>query len=201
VFANLLRFDLVSSGALALLDNPRGPELRLDGAGRLLPELVQLVAMEAFLKKYGVFSGLVEENAGSFDEDAANFTDAQDALRKAWAGDSGAINEIEWQVKYALEAQPSVRAGCVELTTDNLWSLICVLFLLDRAAGKTAVCANPDCPAPYFLRRRKDQKFCERGPCSAYAQRLYALGWWKRKGYDLRAKRSNRKSAKRRKRT
>jgi len=167
----------------------------------LLPELVQLGAMEAFVKKYGVFSARLDEKAGHFDEDAANFTDAQDALRKAWAGDSGAIQEIESQVKYALEAQPSVRAGGVELTTDNLWGLICVLFLLDRIAGKTAVCANPECPAPYFLRKRKDQKFCERGPCSAYAQRRYALGWWERKGYELRAKRSKAKSAKGRKRT
>lgn len=197
VFANLPRLDIVKSGNLGLLDDPRR-ELRRDAAGRLLPELVELRAMEAFVRKYGVFreGDDIHETEDHFDVDAADFTDAQDNLRKAWAGDSGAIGGIEVQVEYALEAPPSVKAGGVELATDSLRSLICILFLLDRAEGKTAVCANPECPAPYFLRKRKDQKFCERGQCTVYAQRLYALGWWKRKGYELRAERVKAQAAK-----
>jgi hypothetical protein len=146
-------------------------------------------AMEAFVKKYGVL-GERDFGSGRFTLDLAEVAEFQDLLRKAWTEDSDAIGEIETQVKDALEAHPSVKANCIELTTDNLWSLICVLFLLDHAAGKTCVCANPECPAPYFLRKRKDQKYCERAPCSIYAQRRYALGWWERKGYELRAKKS-----------
>jgi hypothetical protein len=202
VFANLPRFDLVKSCNQALLNEP-GRMLRRDAAGRLLPELVDLKAMEQFVKKYGSFrvSDDIDETKDHFGVDAADFTDAQDNLRKAWAGDIGAIDEIEAQVKYALEARLSVKAGGVELTTDNLRSLICVLFLLDSAAGKTAVCANPECPAPYFLRKRKDQKFCERGQCTVYAQRRYALGWWNRKGSEIRAKRLNVQAAKRKRAT
>ena len=198
VFANLPRFDLVKSDNLALL-NEHGRMLRRDAAGRLLPELVDLKAMEKFVKKYGSFhvNDDIDETKDHFDLDAADFTDAQDDLRKAWAGDSGAMSEIEAQLKYPLEARLSVKAGGVELTTDNLRSLICVLFLLDRAAGKTAVCANPECPAPYFLRKRKDQKFCERGQCTVYAQRGYALGWWQRKGYERRAKKLKAQATKR----
>ena len=202
MFANLPRFNLVTSGAVTLLDNPWGRLLRRDAAGKLLPELVELGAMQAFVRKYGVLRRSAEdEETTAFVVDAADFTDAQDVLRKAWAGDSGSIAEIEVQVKYALEAQPSVKAGGIELTTENLWSFICILFLLDRKAGKTGVCANPECPAPYFVRRRKDQKYCERGSCSAYAQRQYALGWWERKGYEIRAKKSKARQAKRRTRT
>jgi hypothetical protein len=197
VFANLPRFDLVATGTVAILDNPRGPELRRDAAGNMLPELVELKAMEAFARKHGVLCGQVDETTRRFDEDAATFTDAQDSLRKAWAGDGEAVNEVEAQAQVALKARPSVRARSVELIMDDLWSLICLLFLMDHAAGKTGVCGNPECPAPYFLRKRKDQKYCERGKCSAYAQRRYALGWWERKGYELRAKKS--KGSKRRK--
>jgi hypothetical protein len=156
--------------------------------------------MEAFVKRYGVVSGEIRED-GTFDEDAVHFTDAQDTLRKAWMGDASAIQEIKQQVKDALEVNPSVRAKGLELTTDNLWNFICVLFLLDEAAGKVGACGNPECASPYFLRKRKDQKYCGCEQCSAYAQQRYALGWWDRKGYELRAKRSKAKPANRRNRT
>jgi hypothetical protein len=197
VFANLPRIDIVATGAAGILDNPLGRELRRDAAGNMLPELVELKAIEVFTRRYGVICGQVDETTGRFDEDAATFTDAQDTLRKAWAGDDEAIYEVEAQARDALKARPSVRARSVELIMNDLWSLICLLFLMDHSAGKTGVCGNPECPAPYFLRKRKDQKYCERGKCSAYAQRRYALGWWERRGYDLRARKS--KGSKRRK--
>jgi hypothetical protein len=43
-------------------------------------------------------------------------------------------------------------------------------------------CGNPDCLAPYFIARRSDQKYCERGDCTRYAQRQFSLDWWKREG-------------------
>ena len=192
VFANLPRFDVIASGKLALLDDTfRLP--RRDAAGNVLPELVEIGAMEAFVRKHGVFPGSdYADEIDRFDVDAADFTDAQDTLRRAWAGDGDAMNEIESQVQYALEARAFVKARGVEVIIGNLWGLIGVLFLVDHAAGKTGVCGNPECPAPYFLRKRKDQKYCERGKCSTYAQRKYALGWWERKGYDLRARKSKR---------
>lgn len=42
-----------------------------------------------------------------------------------------------------------------------------------------AVCENPECVAPFFLAKRRTQKFCERGECTRYAQNQYALRWWK----------------------
>ena len=68
---------------------------------------------------------------------------------------------------------------------------------------KMGFCENPECPAPYFLKARKTQRFCERGPCLAYGQRQHALSWWRRVGTRLRAERAkvppkrNRKARKR----
>lgn len=40
-------------------------------------------------------------------------------------------------------------------------------------------CSNPDCTNPYFIAKRKSQKFCEQGPCTRYAQNQYAKKWWR----------------------
>jgi hypothetical protein len=50
-----------------------------------------------------------------------------------------------------------------------------------------AYCGNPECPAHYFLAKRRTQKYCERGSCTAYAQRRYALSWWDKEGRKRRA--------------
>jgi len=117
-------------------------------------------AIEAFVRKHGVLLGRVNENTGHFDEDAVRFARAQDSLRRAWSGEGAAIKEFEEQVEDALEAHLSVRAGGIEIATENLWSFICVLFLRDHVARKTKVCQNPDCSNPYFLQQRRGQKYC-----------------------------------------
>jgi len=159
--------------------------------------VVKAKVVEAFVKKYGLVSGSIGVGE-SFTEDVVYFADAQDILRRAWMGDIEAIREIEQQVADVLEAVAAVKPQGIELVTENLWSFICVLFLLDHAAGKTGVCGNPDCFTPYFIHKRTDQKYCGRQECSSYAQNRYALGWWERKGYKLRADRSKAKSAERR---
>jgi hypothetical protein len=59
-------------------------------------------------------------------------------------------------------------------------------------------CTNPECPAPFFLAKRKSQRFCERGECTKYAQQRYALKWWDSEGRKRRAAKAA-KSKKRRK--
>jgi len=39
-------------------------------------------------------------------------------------------------------------------------------------------CANPDCSAPYFIAKRKDQTVCDAEVCKAEKQRQHALKWW-----------------------
>ena len=64
---------------------------------------------------------------------------------------------------------------------------------------KMAVCGNPECPAPYFLKKRATQRFCERGPCVEYGQRQHALNWWRRVGAKRRAERVKIQSKRKRK--
>src|SRR5260370_16402065 len=78
--------------------------------------------------------------------------------------------------------------GRIEIIPDDLWTSVCVLFLRDHLAGRTGVCANPDCASPFFLKKRSTQKFCEPGPGVAYAQRQSAFPWRNAKGTKERTK-------------
>jgi hypothetical protein len=105
---------------------------------------------------------------------------SQAVLKYAWkSGDRRALEEIAKFTATSLQAQVDITAGTVVIKVANAWTMICMLVLRDHAAGKTAVCANPECPAPYFLKSRKTQRICEAGECVAWAQRNYALKWWR----------------------
>jgi hypothetical protein len=127
----------------------------------------------------------------NFREQLSDFMDAQRLLRRAWSGDGSVIDlniKTELEEGFELLAFDVRRKGEVLLETEDLWKFICFLFLLDETRGKTGVCANPNCPAPYFLKHRRTQKICEQGECVAWAQRQYALRWWNREGKGRRAK-------------
>src|SRR2546426_10545089 len=153
--------------------------------------LVDINVAQNFIKTHGVICGKVvvePESEPRFYESSAALSRAQGLLRRAWAGDSGALKEIEKQAADALVVRPSPEAGGVELVAKKLWSFICILFLRDHGAGRIGICANPDCASPYFLKKRRTQKLCEAGPCVAYAQRQYALRWWNAEGKKRRGK-------------
>jgi hypothetical protein len=122
----------------------------------------------------------------------------RDNLRSAWRGDERALAFIERSAGAYMKFSWVFRAGRAELVAEDLWSAICVLFLRDRAAHKTAICENPDCPNPHFIRKRKTQKFCEAGPCVEYGARLRANKWWQAHGTEWRD-RHRKKSSKGRK--
>jgi hypothetical protein len=112
-------------------------------------------------------------------------------LRRAWEGvdsDQGSVRRIQAEairgglrpMTEGVEFAPAADGAGIELRVNNLWSYICLLFLIDAGAGKIGKCANPGCDAPYFLKSRRNQKFCETGECVVWAQRQYALNWWHR---------------------
>lgn len=84
--------------------------------------------------------------------------------------------------------KPLLNAGRIEPAFHSLRAQLIQAVLEHHK--RLAICRNPDCPAPYFTAKRSDQKYCERGECTAYAQRSYALGWWNREGNTRRKKRS-----------
>lgn len=52
-----------------------------------------------------------------------------------------------------------------------------------RLATEIAYCKNPECPAPYYLRRRRDQKYCTANDeCARFAGRQAARRYWHSKG-------------------
>jgi hypothetical protein len=121
----------------------------------------------------------------------------QRLLRLAWIKNTAAIDiylkeEIHNGFKVAgFDITPGFahrRKGSVGVSTEDLWTFICFLTVLDYARGRTGYCENPDCLAPYYLKKRRTQKICESGPCTAWAQRQYALNWWNKEGKKRRAK-------------
>lgn len=63
-----------------------------------------------------------------------------------------------------------------------------------RLSDEIASCENPDCPAKYYLRRRRDQKYCTANDeCARFAGREAALRYWHSKGQkkEKRARKEN----------
>jgi hypothetical protein len=151
-------------------------------------------AAEAFTKRYGILSrhyvDREDPDQNKFTIDSASFLVWRDNLRVAWQGDSVGIIDFEAQVEQGFDTDVVVAWRYVQLRPKDLWASICFLFLWDLKAGKLGFCENPDCPAPYFRKKRTTQKFCEAGPCVAYAQRQYSLDWWNRVGKKRRDKKA-----------
>ena len=105
---------------------------------------------------------------------------SQALLRFAWeSGDRRALEAIAKCAGENLQCHVGVDDGTLVISAQDVWTLICLLLVRDHAAGKTAICANPDCQAPHFLKSRKDQKTCEAVECVAWAQRQHALKWYR----------------------
>jgi hypothetical protein len=164
-------------------------------------------AAEAFTKRYGVLSRLYRDrddpDGQRFTIDSATFIVKQEGLRQAWPGehsDISALIDIEGEVEESFDTDVGVALGYVQLRPKDLWASICFLFLWDAQAGRLGICGNPECPAPYFRKKRKTQKYCEQGPCVQYAQRQYSLDWWNRVGNKRRDKKLSRNRSKGKKR-
>ena len=116
----------------------------------------------------------------------------RDQLRAAWRGDKKELAELgeKGMGSFFRWRFTGKRA---ELLPNDLWAALVGLFLRDHAAGRTAICANPNCPNPYFIRKRKTQKYCDAGPCVEYGARLRANLWWARHGNEWREKRKGEK--------
>ncbi len=106
------------------------------------------------------------------------------ALLERWltasrGGGLSGIIQRQWSV--------NLRLRRILPQSGNLRAIL-VLAILDNFP-RLGVCHNPECLYPYFFKRRCDQKFCERGDCTRYAQRQYALKSWHEKGAERRRQR------------
>lgn len=65
--------------------------------------------------------------------------------------------------------------------------------------GRLGQCPNPECPHPYFIKDRKNQRFCDRPACATYGRREHKRKWWREKGPKWRANQQARKSVRKKK--
>jgi len=63
--------------------------------------------------------------------------------------------------------------------------------IVRHLGDRTSVCANADCPAPYFFAIRRGQKYCSE-VCAGPAQREFKRSWWRDYGPAWRAQRTRR---------
>ena len=155
-------------------------------------------SVEKFVRVYGGFReayGYAEdEETEIFDQDIAEVAKHQERLRRVWSFQGQGSESLDmYDVQcdlgwgyfsthlFTVDMDSGRRFDQIDLRTDDLWRLIGFLFLRDFVAKKIGVCGNPDCPAPYYLKSRRHQQFCQSGSgsCTAYAQRQYALKWWR----------------------
>jgi hypothetical protein len=134
---------------------------------------------------------------------AGDLAELQEWLRAAWRDTT---DPVAWEAIYqegarTTRAKWDFRAQRIELTPEYLWNAACVLFLRDHAAHRTAICTNPQCSAPFFIKARRSQRFCGQGPCTEFAQRERANNWWGKHGNQWRAKRKKQAKMKGRKRS
>jgi hypothetical protein len=90
---------------------------------------------------------------------------------------------IEVTDLWSLGPKPSV-----VLTANTLWQYLCTLLVFHKV-GDLRKCQNPDCPAPRFIARRKDQVYC----CNDCAALLAKRRWWKKHGEEWRRSRTRKK--------
>jgi hypothetical protein len=74
------------------------------------------------------------------------------------------------------------------------------LYYLLKNFDKAKVCANPDCPAPYFIAPRSNTKFCS-AACVEEIRREAKRAWWENSGNEWREKRKKKKKKKRRRKS
>jgi len=83
---------------------------------------------------------------------------------------------VEWGKRKRFLAHP--------YSLPAVLALACV-----RHSDRFGICRNDQCAAPYFFRRRRDQRFCSQD-CAWPAQKAAKLRWWNKQGRRNRSKNS-----------
>ena len=185
----------------AFLCHARAERLAMDWV--YLPDQASPVAPAAvnrlerkYPEIFSGFPGFPEKNIADRD---VTIMDIRDLLRKTW--ESSDRRSREWYL-YKLSdhyhqsrvIKPELRRDWLQngetslgLFTHERWlkdqqpppltpfehALFHLRVIIERARR----CANSECPAPYFLTKKKGQRYCS-SKCSAPAQREQKRRWW-----------------------
>jgi len=82
-----------------------------------------------------------------------------------WLG----LERNSWLVAWH-QSEKRIRANPSSLPAVLAWA--CVYH-----ANRLCICRNAECPAPYFIAARRDQKFCS-NDCASPAKKAAKLKWW-----------------------
>lgn len=78
----------------------------------------------------------------------------------------------------------------------RLDEFVLILLRAQRIADRMRVCPNSECPASYFLAKRRSQKYCSE-VCAVPVQREFKRRWWAKSGEEWRSKRKKSAARKR----
>ena len=130
----------------------------------------------------------------------------REALRRIWRGDSDKLTEVllptpaemmmddsEWASAWNPQLKLDWQRGEFVYIPRNEFQK--TLYELLRRSAFVKLCANSNCPAPYFIADKTTQRYCSES-CAEVFQRAYKLRWWKEHGSDRRLKRSRGKRGK-----
>jgi hypothetical protein len=122
-----------------------------------------------FVKRYGTSGHFCRKSAsGQYYVDSDSFLKWQERLRTAWCEKHPEL----WF--HARSLSVNAEGGHLQLVVHDLWTLICVEFLINHSAGRTKVCAFEDCKSlRYFVQSRKDQEFCSQSCRAQHNMRVW----------------------------
>jgi hypothetical protein len=110
----------------------------------------------------------------------------RDELRLIWT--TGDLKTKEWRI-FLFRVDPhtsvDVLSAMAPPPPNAFHQAVMYLF---KWAAKTRLCRNPNCSSPFFLARRKTEKYCNED-CALPAQRASKRDWWRKHGDEWRRKR------------
>ena len=126
-----------------------------------------------FVKKVGPVAKFSQgpEAGNQFEINVELFGYMQDSLRNAWLLKDARRLWLQRGFENLDNFPVSWATGGIELRPADCWTYIRLLLMRDLIEKRARVCANQSCPAPYFIARRNNQKFCEWKCANVVAQR------------------------------
>jgi hypothetical protein len=111
----------------------------------------------------------------------------REVLRRIWRGDEFANEYLKVLLYSSSRITDRVefnwkRGEIVYEPRDDFEKVVFTLF---RNSTLARVCEAEDCPAPYFIAKRRRQRYCS-PDCAAQFQKKWKLDWWRREGSQRR---------------
>jgi hypothetical protein len=123
-------------------------------------------------------------------DDVPEILRLRNLLRDAWRGGPTAnqsVADLMGLHSEVLSVYSDWQRASIVFLPRNEMQAACYALLLH--SNRARFCANPDCPAPYFIAKRTTQRYCS-PDCLKPFQKQWKLDWWNREGKARRAKAS-----------